>query len=76
MHCNIAYIFIPVLFLCLENEPLESDPSAAVGGISEFETIEEATPTEGKHLYMLSYYFYTLDESKLAICVVYCIVGL
>jgi hypothetical protein len=47
-------------FLCLANEPLESDPGAAVGGAAQFEAAEETVVTEGKHLCMLSYYFIQL----------------
>ena len=72
----MSYMFISALFLCLANKPLESDTGAAVGETSKVEVVEEVAAAKGKHLCMLSYYFYTLDESKLAICVVYCIVGL
>ena len=48
-----------MLFLCLANEPLESDTSAVEGEAPMVVFAEQTPATEGKLLIILTYYFYT-----------------
>ena len=72
LHHGMTYISLRRPFLCLANKLPESEFGAAVGDTSEGVVVADPDPNQGKHLCILTYYFYTLD--KLIICYVsYCI---